>query len=189
MKWTAAVLAVALSLGGCAGSRQTWQATSSTDPSTRLTSLMISPVDIDSTSWMFPRPVYYFPVVRKEGDALLVGVMSAGRARLPVGTVQLIVDQHQAWTITAQENPVSLSPVVFSTGLAGSGGATSQMMNPYTLASGDKAQRIIRQMMSGRQLRYRVVNVDHTASAEGQVEIDGSFSQALRAFGIDADAL
>jgi hypothetical protein len=36
------------------------------------------------------------PVIRKDGDELLVGVMSGGRARLPVGTVQLLVDRHEA---------------------------------------------------------------------------------------------
>lgn len=189
MKWTTAVLAVALSLGGCAGSKQTWQATCSTDASNHQTTLMVSPVDIESTNWMLPRPVYYFPVIRKEGNELLVGVMSAGRARLPVGTVQLMVDQHEAWTITPLENPVSLSPVVFSKGGADSQGAASQMMAPYTLACGDKAKRIIRELAAGQTLRYRIGAIDQAGATTGEAVIDRSFAQALRAIGVDAEPL
>ncbi|AZL68208.1 hypothetical protein EJA05_10895 [Pseudomonas oryziphila] len=203
MKWTTAVLAVALSLGGCAVSKPTWRATSSTDESTNKMTMMVSTGDTDSASWFFTRPVYYFPVIRKDGDELLVGVMSGGRVRLPVGTVQLLVDQHEAWTITPQENPLSLSPAVFQKDVTDSGehaeivknaekqamDAATQMMSPYTLASGEKAKQIIRDLVAGQKLQYRIVAIDQAASTTGEAVIDRSFSQALRAIGIDPDTL
>ncbi|MFK3775169.1 hypothetical protein [Pseudomonas sp. NPDC089406] len=177
-------------------SQPTWRATSSTDESTHYTTLMVSTGDTGSAGGFFTRPVYYFPVIRKEGDELLVGVMSGGRARLPVGTVQLLVDQHEAWTITPQANPVSLSPAVFPKAVTAPGehaetvkNAATQMMSPYTLASGEKAKQIIRDLVTGQKLQYRIVAIDQTASATGEAVIDHSFSQALRAIGIDPDTL
>lgn len=203
MKWTAAVIAVALSLGGCAGSKQTWKATATTDEFTDKTTMMVTTGDSGNASWIVTRPAYYYPVIRKECDELFVGVMSGGRFKLPVGTVQLRIDQHEAWTITPQETPVSLAPAVVPIGVTVTGEqaeivrnaqeqamkAASQMMSPYTVATGDKARQIIRQLLTGQKLRYRIVGINQAASTTGEAVIDASLAQSLRSIGIDPGTL
>lgn len=129
--------------------------------------------------------------------------MSGGRFKLPVGTVQLRIDQHEAWTITPKETPVSLATAVAAIGVTVTSEqaeivrnaqeqamkAASQMMSPYTVATGDKARQIIRQLLTGQKLRYRIVGINQAASTTGEAVIDASLSQSLRAIGIDPGTL
>lgn len=125
--------------------------------------------------------------------------MSGGRFKLPVGTVQLRIDQHEAWTITPQETPVSLAPAVAAIGVTVTSEqaeivrnaqeqamkAASQMMSPYTVATGDKARQIIRR----QKLRYRIEGINQAASTTGEAVINASLSQSLRTIGIDPGTL
>jgi hypothetical protein len=125
--------------------------------------------------------------------------MSGGRIKVPVGTVQLRIDQHEAWTISPQETPVSLLPEVPQYALnlppeqaelvknaqAQAMTSAAQAMSPYTVTGGDKAKAIIKQMAAGHMLKYRTVGLNQAGSTTGEVTLDASFVQSLKQVGID----
>ncbi|MNT31147.1 hypothetical protein D3C72_1669720 [compost metagenome] len=129
--------------------------------------------------------------------------MSGGRFKIPVGTVQLRIDQNEAWTITPQETPVSMMPAApqYALNLPPEQAALvkqtqdqamlniTQMMSPYTVTGGEKAKKILKQMLSGQNLKYRTVGINQAASTTGQTVIDPSLAESLRLIGIDPASL
>lgn len=200
MKGLIAMAAAAILLTGCAG--QVWKATGSTDEFTDQTTMMVTVGDYTNVPVIVTKPFNYYPVVRKVGDEVYVGVMSGGRIKIPVGTVQLRIDQHEAWTISPQETPVSLLPEVpqYALNLSPEQAAlvknaqeqamtsAAQTMSPYTVTGGEKAKTIIKQMASGQVLKFRTVGLNQAASTTGEVAIDASFVQSLNQVGIDPTA-
>ncbi|WP_122499957.1 hypothetical protein [Pseudomonas viridiflava] len=201
MKRMIALLTATLVLGGCAGS--VWKATGSTDEFTDKTTMMVTTGDFSAGSSIITSTLKFYPVVRKEGGQVYVGVMSGGRFKIPVGTVQLRIDQNEAWTITPQETPVSLMPAApqYVLNLPPEQAAivknaqeqaminATQMMSPYTITGGDKAKKILKQMLAGKVLKYRIVGINQAASTTGEVELDASLVESLRLAGIDAASL
>ncbi|MGM7282592.1 hypothetical protein ABRY74_12205 [Pseudomonas guariconensis] len=195
-------VAAALNLGGCAAG-PTWQATGTTDEFTDKTTMMVTTGDFPSSGSIVTRSLHFYPVVRKEGDEIYVGLMSGGRFKIPVGTVQMRIDQNEAWTITPQETPVWLVPSVpqYSMNLPPEQAAivksaqdqamtnAAQMMSPYTVTGGDKAKKILKQMLSGQNLKYRTVGINQAASTTGEAVIDPSLAESLRLIGIDPTSL
>jgi len=199
-----AALAFALSLAGCATEQQTWKATATTDEFTDKTTMMVTTGDHSAPSWIVTQPLHFYPVVRKEGSEIYVGLMSGGRFKVPVGTVQLRIDQNDAWTITPQETPVSMAPSIPMAPLVTLQGeqaalvknaqeqaikSTSQLMSPYTVTGGDKAKQILKQMVSGHLIRYRTVGINQAASSTGEAVIDQSLAKSLREIGIEPSSL
>jgi hypothetical protein len=129
--------------------------------------------------------------------------MSGGRFKIPVGTVQLRIDQNESWTITPQETPVSMMPSApqYALNLPPEQAALvkqtqdqamlnmSQLMSPYTVTGGDKAKKILKQMLTGKMLKYRTVGINQAASTTGEVVIDPTLAESLRAIGINPGAL
>lgn len=202
MKRIIALSMFAIALGGCAAG-SVWKATGSTDEFTDKTTMMVTTGDFSASSSIMTSSLRFYPVVRKEGGQIFVGVMSGGRFKVPVGTVQLRIDQNEAWTITPQETPVSSMPaapqyvlnlppeqaaIVKSAQEQAMINAT-QMMSPYTITGGDKAKKILRQMLSGSVLKYRVVGINQAASTTGEVELDPSLAESLRLIGINESSL
>lgn len=192
----------AFALVGCA-SGAVWKATGSTDEFTDKTTMMVTTGDFSSGSSIMTSSLRFYPVVRKEGGQIYVGLMSGGRFKVPVGTVQLRIDQNEAWTITPQETPVSSMPAApqYVLNLPPEQTAivknaqeqaminATQMMSPYTIAGGDKAKKILRQMLSGSVLKYRVVGINQAASTTGEVALDPSLAESLRLIGINESSL
>ncbi|WP_122605779.1 hypothetical protein [Pseudomonas viridiflava] len=201
MKRMIPLLTASLALGGCAGS--VWKATGSTDEFTDKTTMMVTTGDFSAGSSIITSMLKFYPVVRKEGGQVYIGVMSGGRFKIPVGTVQLRIDQNEAWTITPQETPVSLMPAApqYVLNLPPEQAAivknaqeqaminATQMMSPYTITGGDKAKKILKQMLAGKVLKYRIVGINQAASTTGEVELDASLAESLRLAGIDAATL
>lgn len=202
MKRTIALVAAAIVLGGCA-SGSVWKATGTTDEFTDKTTMMVTTGDFTAGSSIITSSLKFYPVVRKEGGEIYVGLMSGGRFKIPVGTVQLRIDQNEAWTITPQETPVSMMPEAPQYALnlppeqaelvknaqAQAMTNMAQVMSPYTIAGGDKAKKILKQMLVGHTLKYRTVGINQAASTTGEVEIDPSLAQSLKLIGIDPAAL
>lgn len=202
MKRTIALVAAAIALGGCA-SGSVWKATGTTDEFTDKTTMMVTTGDFTAGSSIITSSLKFYPVVRKEGGEIYVGLMSGGRFKIPVGTVQLRIDQNEAWTITPQETPVSMMPEAPQYALnlppeqaelvknaqAQAMTNMAQVMSPYTIAGGEKAKKILKQMLVGHTLKYRTVGINQAASTTGEVEIDPSLAQSLRLIGIDPAAL
>lgn len=197
-----AVLALAtVMLTGCAGS--VWKATGSTDEFTDKTTMMVTTGNNTAGSSIITSSLKFYPVVRKEGGEIYVGLMSGGRFKIPVGTVQIRIDQNEAWTITPQETPMGLVPASpeLALGLppeqaelikktqAQAMENAYKMMSPYTITGGDKAKSILRQMLAGQILKFRTVGINQAASTTGEVVLDESLAQSLRLIGIDPKSL
>ncbi|ODB35540.1 hypothetical protein A9L43_25095 [Pseudomonas mosselii] len=197
MKRLIVTAAVTMMLTGCAG--QVWKATGSTDEFTDQATMMVTVGEYTNVPVIVTKPFNYYPVVRKVGNEVYVGLMSGGRIKVPVGTVQLRIDQHEAWTISPQETPVSLLPEVPQYALnlppeqaelvknaqAQAMTSAAQAMSPYTVTGGDKAKAIIKQMAAGHMLKYRTVGLNQAGSTTGEVTLDASFVQSLKQVGID----
>lgn len=202
MKRIVSVLAATMALGGCA-SGPTWQATGTTDEFTDKTTMMVTTSEFPASGSIVTRSLRFYPVVRKEGDEIYVGLMSGGRFKIPVGTVQLRIDQNEAWTITPQETPVSMMPSApqYTLNLPPEQAAlvkqtqdqamlnVTQLMSPYTVTGGDKAKKIIKQILSGHTLKYRTVGINQAASTTGEVQLDQTLAESLRTIGIDPGSL
>lgn len=202
MKRIIAIAAAALALGGCA-SGSVWKATGSTDEFTDKTTMMVTTGNFTAGSSIVTSSLKFYPVVRKEGGEIYVGLMSGGRFKIPVGTVQFRVDQNEAWTITPQETPVSMVPEIPQVALnlppeqaelvksaqAQAMTNMAQVMSPYTVTGGDKARKILKQMLSGQKLKYRTVGINQAASTTGETLIDQSLADSLRLIGIDPASL
>lgn len=202
MKGIIAVLAAASVLGGCAAG-PTWQATSTIDEFTDKTTMMVTTSEFPASGSIVTRSLHFYPVVRKEGDEIYVGLMSGGRFKIPVGTVQLRIDQKEAWTITPQETPISMMPAApqYSLNLPPEQAAlikqtqdqtmlnVTQLMSPYTVTGGEKAKKILKQMLSGQTLKYRTVGINQAASTTGEALIDPTLGESLRVIGINPELL
>ena len=202
MKGIIAVLAAAVALGGCAAG-PTWQATGTTDEFTDKTTMMVTTSEFPASGSIVTRSLHFYPVVRKEGDEIYVGLMSGGRFKIPVGTVQLRIDQNEAWTITPQETPVSMMPSApqYAVNLPPEQAAMvkqaqdqamlnmTQLMSPYTVTGGEKAKKILKQMLAGQVLKYRTVGINQAASTTGEAAIDPTLAESLRAIGINPESL
>ncbi|GFM49001.1 hypothetical protein OH708_07430 [Pseudomonas capsici] len=202
MKRIIALSVIAFTLGGCA-SGSVWKATGSTDEFTDKTTMLVTTGDFSAGGSIITSSLRLYPVVRKEGGQIYVGVMSGGRFKIPVGTVQLRVDQNEAWTITPQETPISQMPAApqYALNLPPEQAAivknaqdqamisAAQMMSPYTIAGGDKAKKILKQMLAGKVLKYRTVGLNQAASTTGEAVIDPSLAESLRLVGIDPASL
>lgn len=193
-----AVLALATAmLTGCGGS--VWKATGSTDEFTDKTTMMVTTGNFTAGSSIVTSSLKFYPVVRKEGEEIYVGLMSGGRFKIPVGTVQIRIDQNEAWTITPQETPVGLVPASPEVALglpaeqaelikktqAQAMENVYKMMSPYTITGGDKAKSILKQMLAGQVLKFRTVGINQAASTTGEVALDESLAQSLKLIGID----
>ncbi|WP_085696260.1 hypothetical protein [Pseudomonas sp. B26(2017)] len=210
MKKTLALLAVStgLLLSGCAGIEPgagfepgaIWKAAQTTDEFTDGTTSFVTTGEFRSNTSIFTRGMHLYPVVRKEGNQLYVGVMSGGRFKIPVGTVQLRIDQNEAWTITPQETPIAMVPpapnfvppnlppdqaAIIKSAQEQAMLSTTQMMSPYTVTGGEKAKTIIKQMLSGHIIKYRTVGINQAASTTGEAVIDKSFADALQKIGVN----
>lgn len=195
-------IAAALTLCGCAAG-PTWQAAGTTDEFTDKTTMMVTTGDFPSSESIVTSSLHFYPVVRKDGDEIYVGLMSGGRFKIPVGTVQMRIDQNEAWTITPQETPISMMPAApqYALNLPPEQAAllkqtqdqtmlnVTQMMSPYTVTGGEKAKKILKQMLAGQTLKYRTVGINQAASTTGEAVIDPTLTESLRAIGINPESL
>lgn len=136
-----------------------------------------------------------YPFVGQAKGKLVVGVRSGGTYRVPVGDVQLRIDDNPAWTISTTETPIDILPANPTT--AAPEGASAQVaasiamtqkmvaasMSPFTVTSGEKAESILKQMLNGRVLRYRSVAMGQAYPA-GEIPIDASFKEELLKIGV-----
>ena len=127
---------------------------------------------------------------------------SGGRVLIPVGDVQLRIDQNKAWTINTSETPLDYVPEgqlkamqayapkdpqqqqlienAYRSAMEGS----ARAMSPYTAATGEKAKSILAEMRTGKKLIYRSVGLNQAASTTGEFLLDPSLEVALRQCGI-----
>lgn len=146
----------------------------------------------------------FYPFVETVDSDLRVGVLSGGKVQVPVGNVQLRIDNNDSWTIETQETPVDYVPssstvdmtpymssltaeqkVQFQSTYESSMENATKIMSPYTAVSGEKAKKILSEMVSGTKLIYRRVGFNQAASSTGEYKLDMSFQNALTECGIN----
>ncbi|PCI40993.1 MAG: hypothetical protein COB46_05445 [Rhodospirillaceae bacterium] len=184
----------AIFLAGCQTTGTTWQATNKVDEFTDKQTKMVTVGEWPSANYLVTQSLKYYPFVGIQNDMIFVGIRSGGRYRVPTGTVQLRIDSSPTWTISPEETPVALSssyPILQIQTMPEFANLQSQimenmtkMMSPYTAATGEKAKKIIKEMMKGKVIKYRVVGANQAASTTGEVALNVSFIKALLLIGI-----
>ena len=189
MKNVLCSLAAALLLCGCVSpagpAPGSWKFSSKTDPFNDVTTKTVS-VNVSSGSYGWNKLSVF---VSSRTNDLVVGVSSS--LGLAVGTVELRIDQNPAWTISPQETPIYMIPSVpvsahsrtnvQSEVMAG----LTQIWSPFTATTGDRAARILGEMLRGKRLIYRTIGVNQASSTTGELKLDSSFANSVQKLGLD----
>ena len=199
--------AVVAALSGCASSPlsgATWKPVSTTDAFTDVTTKMVTVGEFETSRGIYTKSMSLYPFVGTREGELIVGVRSGGRYRIPTGQIQMRIDDNPAWTIATEETPLHLVPDVqglppltgdekidasISDAQKKMMASVQRTMSPFTATTGDKAKKILSEMLSGKKLIYRMVGINQAGTTTGEVLLDGSLSQSLHEIGFDQSAL
>lgn len=201
---TPAILLLALALSGCAtGLRPSveWITVRDTDQFTDKSTCGVTVGSFYTGGGVYTVSNHYYPYIESADGELRIGIRSGGRFKIPVGDVQIRIDQNPAWTIATGETPVDYVPEGQLKAMQAYGGdakqqemlektyktalqASAQAMSPFTAATGEKAQQILSQMKTGKVLIYRTLGLNQAASTTGEYALDQSLNKALAECGI-----
>lgn len=171
-------------------SNKTWVAIETQDEFSDQITKMVTVGDIAFSDRIITSVGKTYPFIGMINGEMSIGVRSGGKYRLPVGTIQLRIDDNKPWTITVDE-----TPVVTNTPLPTYPGANNEfaiqamqnatkIMSPFTATTGDKAKSILKEMLNGKILKYRSIGLNQAASTTGVVALDSSLEEALNIIGI-----
>lgn len=199
----APILLLALMTSGCAtGPAVEWVTVRNTDKFTDKSSCAVTVGTYYTRGAIYTVSNQYYPYIEVVNGDLRVGVKSGGRFLIPVGDVQLRVDQNKAWTISTSETPLDYVPEgqlkamqayapkdpqqqqIVENAYKTAMDATARSMSPFTASTGEKAQSILKEMRSGKTLIYRTIGLNQAASTTGEYVLDQSLEVALRQCGI-----
>lgn len=193
-----AFILFATSLTGCASlPAPKWEAIISKDEFTDKTTKFATFGEwTTSKGYLVTYSLNFYPFVGIQDGLVLFGIRSGGSVRIPTGTVQVRIDDNASWTISPAETPIILSPVVPTIDYPNMPeflGMQKQMadnltkiMSPYTATTGEKAKAIIKEMIAGKVIKYRIVGANQAASTTGKVELDNSFHKAIKKIGFES---
>ncbi|MGX1175881.1 hypothetical protein [Pseudomonas sp. R151218B TE3479] len=192
------VVAIAIAiLSGCT-TGPAWKISSESEVFPKRTSLIVTTGNYTAGN-SFLNISNIFPVVRKEGEEIYVGLMSDGDVRIPIVTAQIWIDQNEVWTISSQETPMILGKPSLEYEVEPRSELTRQaqaqglnihkILGGCAVTGGDKAKAILKQMLRGSVLRFRTIGIDKNVSPIQEVVLDESFSQSLGWAGIDQKSL
>ena len=198
------ILIVGLLVNGCVppsttqSPQKTWQSFKDKDQFTDLESCSVS---LNSKARTLAYTTLgYMPYIELKNDTLRLGLHNING--IPVGDIQLRIDENKFHTITTSETPIDLFPQELSSNMEnsmnmvnkeslGAGINYETMMNnmmktlsPYTATTGDKAWTILNEMLKGKKMIYRTIGINQAASTTGEVLLDESLLQSLRECGI-----
>lgn len=140
---------------------------------------------------------YHFYAETDASGEMRVGVRSTPAVPI-AGDLQLRVDRHPAVIISSVETPIDYAPSYSEpTGnkVADAAGervmtAISRSLSPYRVTTGQKAKRILRQILAGKTLRFRTLGVNSvTAQPIVPIEITENMRQALSQCGINSQSV
>ena len=197
------ILIVGLLVNGCVppsttqSPQKTWQSFKDKDQFTDLESCNVS---VNSKTRTFAYTTLgYIPYIELKNDTLRLGLQNTNG--IPVGDIQLRIDDNKFHTITTSETPIDLFPQ----GLSGMENAMNMIdkeslgaginyenmmknmtktLSPYTATTGDKAWTILNEMLKGKKMIFRTIGLNQAASTTGEVLLDESLLQSLRDCGI-----
>ncbi|BFF87599.1 hypothetical protein KP190043_p610 (plasmid) [Klebsiella pneumoniae subsp. pneumoniae] len=181
---------ITLALSGCSiqSPKPSWITSSQKDQFTDKTSCTIQLAKYYTRTSAYTQTGEYYPFISMVDNQLRVGVRSGGRALIPVGDVQLRIDSNPAWNITTAETPIDSSAAtnyqlpsytnltseqqaLIAETQKSAMASITKTMSPYTATTGDKAQKIIQQLISGNKLIYRTVGLNQTGSTTGEYDL------------------
>ena len=123
----------------------------------------------------------FYPIVEMVNKELRLGVRSDVLVELPVGDVQVRIDDRKIWTIASSETPPDYAR-------RGDWNVTMDTVDraklPYTMATGEKARAILQEMVAGTLLWYRVLGLNQKVTNAGWFPLDVTFRRALARCGI-----
>lgn len=194
--------------------RETWVVSKVSDPVTGASSCVVAAYDQFGKA-RYSRTGILYPVVENSPKlGLLVGVSSGGQYRLPTGNILWRIDQNPHRELLASDNPETGAPTfampAFKTGneatdkavaesMANATKLTAGLTATSTVATGDKAREMLREMLAGKSLLYRQANVapayglpssqtyrvgQYTNEGHQAIPLDDSFRRGLAECGI-----
>lgn len=179
---------LALGLFGCAtGLREperAWSSSVTQDEFTDRKFKVVSTGSIYMGGRAYTQSGRLYPFVGEYDGKLVVGVRSGGTHRFPVGNVQLRIDDNPVWEISTTETPTDLYSRSSAATGSPMGGMMQAALSPFTVATGDKAKEILKQMLAGRVLKYRTMGYYSQPGVSGQFNLDPSFRDSLLEAGI-----
>lgn len=195
---TLSILICTLILSGCAANKS-WQVVSTQDEFTDQRSCKI---DYDSGYIKDIRRkvnggIHYYPFVEKVNNTVIFGVQ--GDYKIPVGDVQIRIDNNKAISISYTETPVFYSATskakvdisylksegidnkILQSNIDEMMANVQKISSPFTATSGDKARLIIDQMKKGKLLKMRVIGfgTNSVSSNSGEYLLGEKFVDAL----------
>lgn len=198
-------LAAVILLSGCSNltaPKVEWITVRNTDKFTDKATCAVTVGSYYTQTGVYTAANHYYPYIEAVNGDLRVGVRSGGRFLIPVGDVQIRVDQNPAWTISSSETPLDYVPEgqlqamqafapkdpqqqqIVTNAYKTAMEATARSMSPFTAATGDKARAMLAQMRAGHSMIYRTVGLNQAASTTGEYALDPSLDVALRQCGI-----
>lgn len=202
MKLAPALLLALLTSGCATGPAVEWVTVRNTDQFTDKSSCAVTVGAYYTKHGVYTVRNQYYPYIEVANGDLRVGVKSGGQFSIPVGDVQLRIDQNKAWTISTSETPLDYVPEgqlkamqayapkdpqqqqIVENAYKSAMEATARSMSPFTAATGEKARSILREMRAGKMVIYRTVGLNQAASTTGEYALDKSLETALNQCGI-----
>jgi hypothetical protein len=206
MKYLSIFISMSI-LAGCASTspKVEWVASSEFDRFTDQTTCSVTTGSLYTQSSVYTYNNHLYPFIEVVKGELRVGIKSGGKYKVPVGNVQLRIDKNKAWDINMSETPVTETPnaqassqvdlmteyakdlppeqqALVMNSYKAAMNSTNKMLSPYTVATGDKAKAIVKEMLEGETLIYRTLgfsSVANSTGTTGEFLIDDSLKTAL----------
>ena len=149
--------------------------------------------------------IHYYPFIARANGELIFGVEND--YNVPLGDAQVRVDSNQMVEISAVDTPIFMAPkqpTVDMSYLGNTPGIDAKALqksvndmtakiqanaSPFRAVGGDKARKIIRQLLDGKTLKIRIIGINQIASTTGEWELDDSLPAALSECGINPETL
>jgi hypothetical protein len=137
-------------------------------------------------------------IAEMRDDGPRIGITSSHNLPI-VGDLQIRVDAYEMVTVSPMETPVDVgSSKIEMPDVAGLSEEQRKSMedtiqgvsgyaSPYRMATGEKAQTLLKQMQMGKEIKFRTVGVNVAASTVAVVAITDDFRNALKACGLVTD--
>ncbi|PSJ46993.1 hypothetical protein C7I36_03595 [Zobellella taiwanensis] len=192
-------------LAGCATTSPSisWVASTKVDEFTDNKTCSVSVGSFYTNGSVFTYSNHYYPYIEVVNGDLRLGVKSGGKHPIPVGDVQIRIDSNTAWTISSSETPLDYVPEgtfsnmqeyaknlpeqnqklvedTYRTAME----TTARAMSPFTATTGGKAQSILKEMLSGKKIKYRTIGLNQASSSTGEYDLGPSLQESLSRCGI-----
>lgn len=199
------VIFTAIALAGCASSQLEvkWISVKNTDEFTDVSSCQVTVGSLYTNKNVYTEVGKYYPFIEQVNGQLRVGLQSGGQYKIPVGNAQLRIDSNKAWDISTSETPLDLVPTfanfkpayldnlsddqkaMVAASYESAMEVSAQAMSPFTATTGERAEKIVKEMLAGKSLKYRTVGLNQAASSTGVYDLDVSLQNALIDCGIE----